>query len=38
MNKPASGEGNWAWRMLPGQITPDVENWLRQSITMYNRK
>jgi len=37
MNIPASGENNWQWRLLPGQVNADVENLLKEWTTMYNR-
>jgi 4-alpha-glucanotransferase len=37
MNTPASGENNWKWRLLPGQITTDACNYLREWTILYNR-
>ncbi|RYD93169.1 MAG: 4-alpha-glucanotransferase, partial [Sphingobacteriales bacterium] len=37
MNRPASTEGNWDWRLLPGQLTKDVGRRLRQWTEWYNR-
>ncbi|MCW3108530.1 MAG: 4-alpha-glucanotransferase [Segetibacter sp.] len=37
MNVPASGENNWKWRLLPGQISTDAENRLKEWTTLYNR-
>ncbi len=38
MNIPASGENNWAWRLLPGQLTGADEDRLRQWTILYNRE
>ena len=38
MNTPASGQNNWAWRLLPGQITTEAENNLIQWTAIYNRE
>ncbi|MDB5191756.1 MAG: 4-alpha-glucanotransferase [Segetibacter sp.] len=38
MNIPASGEKNWAWRLLPGQIRGGHENTLREWTWMFNRE
>ena len=38
MNTPASGENNWGWRLMPGQITPGDEDRLRQWTILYNRE
>ncbi|PSR53518.1 4-alpha-glucanotransferase [Adhaeribacter arboris] len=37
MNTPGQGEGNWGWRLLPGQITPEAENILKEWTSLYNR-
>jgi 4-alpha-glucanotransferase len=37
MNKPASAEGNWAWRLLPGQLTPALESQLQSWTSTYYR-
>ncbi|GAB3181563.1 malto-oligosyltrehalose synthase [Telluribacter humicola] len=37
MNYPGEGEGNWLWRMKPGQITIEAENQLREWTQIYNR-
>ncbi|MCE6987629.1 malto-oligosyltrehalose synthase [Dyadobacter sp. CY323] len=37
MNMPGSNENNWAWRLLPGQITKDHETFLADLTMMYNR-
>lgn len=37
MNTPASGENNWQWRLLPGQVTTDAENRLKEWTRLYNR-
>jgi 4-alpha-glucanotransferase len=38
MNIPGAGENNWAWRLLPGQITPEAEDALRSWTEIYNRE
>ncbi|WP_439585709.1 malto-oligosyltrehalose synthase [Dyadobacter bucti] len=37
MNSPGSGEDNWAWRLVPGQLTAEAENQLKLWTKMYNR-
>jgi 4-alpha-glucanotransferase len=37
MNIPASGENNWAWRLLPGQINEEAERQLQQWTKLYGR-
>jgi 4-alpha-glucanotransferase len=37
MNTPSSGENNWSWRMLPGQLTWNAEELLRKWAYLYNR-
>lgn len=37
MNIPSSADSNWAWRLLPDQLTKGVEEKLRQLVYMYNR-
>jgi malto-oligosyltrehalose synthase/4-alpha-glucanotransferase len=37
MNTPGAAEGNWLWRLLPGQITQDAENRLIEWTWLYNR-
>lgn len=38
MNTPASGQDNWAWRLLPGQLTGIAQGNLRKWTRMYNRE
>jgi len=38
MNTPASGENNWGWRLLPGQITRTTADTLRRWTRIYNRR
>lgn len=38
MNQPGSSENNWAWRMLPGQITTEAGNFLTAITCLYNRE
>ena len=37
MNMPGSGENNWSWRLLPGQLLKQVEQRLREWVWIYNR-
>lgn len=37
MNIPGSNENNWAWRLTPGQITHQAQQFLLNLTTMYNR-
>lgn len=37
MNTPALGENNWQWRLIPGQVTADAEDLLKEWTTIYNR-
>jgi 4-alpha-glucanotransferase len=38
MNTPAVIEGNWAWRMLPGQFSDTIISRLHKWTIIYNRK
>lgn len=37
MNIPGSPTENWLWRLLPDQITTDVEVRLKEWVELYNR-
>jgi 4-alpha-glucanotransferase len=37
MNRPSVAQGNWEWRLLPGQITPGVSESLREITETYGR-
>jgi malto-oligosyltrehalose synthase/4-alpha-glucanotransferase len=37
MNIPASANGNWGWRLVPGQLVPAAEHQLRDWAYLYNR-
>ena len=37
MNTPASGSGNWGWRLQPGQLSHHAEEQLRHWAWLYNR-
>ena len=37
MNRPATVEGNWEWRLLPGVLTPDLATKLREMTELYGR-
>ena len=38
MNIPASGTDNWAWRLLPGQVSKQTADTLRHWSKIYNRR
>jgi len=37
MNSPGSGEDNWTWRLLPGQLTEEAESQLKLWTKLFNR-
>lgn len=37
MNQPGSMEGNWTWRLMPGQITEEAMRFISRLTVMYNR-
>jgi malto-oligosyltrehalose synthase/4-alpha-glucanotransferase len=37
MNTPGRAEGNWLWRLKPGQLTPEIEAMLREWVEVFNR-
>jgi 4-alpha-glucanotransferase len=37
MNKPASTNGNWEWRLMPQQLSSDVIVELKKLVEMFNR-
>ena len=37
MNVPGMQGGNWQWRMLEGQITPELTAWIARMTTLYSR-
>jgi malto-oligosyltrehalose synthase/4-alpha-glucanotransferase len=37
MNTPSSGNNNWGWRMLPGQVNNDTESILKKWTNKYKR-
>ena len=37
MNRPATLDGNWKWRLLPDKLTPEVKNELLTSTTLFGR-
>jgi 4-alpha-glucanotransferase len=37
MNRPSTGEGNWEWRLLPGQLIPAVTQRLLEMTEIYGR-
>ena len=37
MNRPATTEGNWVWRLLPDQLTPALTQILREMTEIYGR-
>jgi malto-oligosyltrehalose synthase/4-alpha-glucanotransferase len=38
MNKPSSGEGNWNWRLTPGELSADAEHQLKEWAFIYDRQ
>jgi len=38
MNTPSSGENNWAWRLMPGQLSYDAEHQLKEWTYLYDRQ
>lgn len=37
MNIPSTSEGNWLWRLFPGQLTPAIADRLRKLSGLYDR-
>ncbi|HEY0058815.1 MAG TPA: 4-alpha-glucanotransferase, partial [Flavisolibacter sp.] len=37
MNKPASAEGNWGWRLMPGQLHNSAKRSLSEWTILFNR-
>ena len=37
MNKPGTAKGNWRWRLLPGEIGPELTERIYQMTWMYGR-
>lgn len=37
MNRPATTEGNWQWRLSPEQLTPSIADRLREMTELYGR-
>jgi malto-oligosyltrehalose synthase/4-alpha-glucanotransferase len=37
MNRPGSSQENWTWRLLPGQLTDENKNQLKNWVRLYNR-
>lgn len=37
MNLPGRASGNWAWRYLPGSLTPEIQERLRELTEIYGR-
>ena len=38
MNLPASTDGNWGWRLIPGQLGNEAESKLKEWTWLYNRR
>lgn len=38
MNKPSSANGNWNWRLTPGQLSADAEHLLKDWTFIYDRQ
>jgi 4-alpha-glucanotransferase len=37
MNLPGTASGNWRWRLIPGALTPDLAQRLREMNSLYDR-
>lgn len=37
MNTPGATENNWLWQLLPGQVNPEAERWLKELTLLFNR-
>ena len=37
MNTPGTAQGNWRWRLLPGELTPALAEKLRAVTVRYGR-
>ncbi|MBN2124652.1 MAG: 4-alpha-glucanotransferase [Deltaproteobacteria bacterium] len=37
MNRPSKKDGNWQWRLLPEQISPELAERLREMVRIYGR-
>jgi 4-alpha-glucanotransferase len=37
MNRPGIAEGNWTFRLLPGELTSELGAKLRRSLEIYGR-
>jgi 4-alpha-glucanotransferase len=37
MNRPGTDTGNWRWRLLPGQLTPEIARTLAVMVQTYDR-
>jgi 4-alpha-glucanotransferase len=37
MNRPATGDGNWEWQLVPGELTPALAEKLRTMTQIYGR-
>jgi 4-alpha-glucanotransferase len=37
MNRPATGDGNWEWQLVPGELTPALVEKLRAMTQIYGR-
>jgi 4-alpha-glucanotransferase len=38
MNRPATGDGNWEWQLVPGRLTPRLAEKLRTMTQIYGRE
>lgn len=38
MNMPGIADGNWSWRLLPGQLTPETARYLKEFSKTYCRE
>ena len=37
MNVPGTQGGNWQWRLLPGELTPELAAKIRRMAVLYGR-
>ena len=37
MNTPGTQSGNWQWRLLPGELTPELAERIRRMTVLYGR-
>lgn len=37
LNIPSASNGNWSWRLMPGQLSKEIENKLKEWVWLYDR-